>query len=117
MRSAAILSAIFLAGCASSQSQTVYVAPSNQSISTTTEEGQGSSPAHEIYVINSSTEPITVFGVALRSCENVRQQCEPRQVDITIPAGSRRVVLRVEPRNLNQAYSYQFSYSWRPAKR
>jgi hypothetical protein len=116
MRSAAILVTLALAGCASSQGQVVYVAPTNQSISTTTEEGRGSSPAHEIYVINGSTEPITVFGVALRSCENVKQQCEPRQVDVAVPAGSRRVVLRVEPRNVDQAYSYQFSYSWRPAK-
>jgi hypothetical protein len=116
MRPAAILATLVLGACASSQTERAYVAPNNQSISTTSEEGRGSSPSHEISVINGSTEPITVFGVALRSCENVKQQCEPRQVDIPIPAGSRRVVLRVEPRNANQAYSYQFSYSWRPAK-
>jgi hypothetical protein len=115
MRPTKILAAILVAGCASG-SQRVYVAPSNDTIRSTTEEGMGSTPVHNIYVINESTVPIIVFGVALRDCQNLKQQCEPHQVNIKIDGNSRRVVLHVEPRNPQQAFSYRFSYSWRPEK-
>jgi hypothetical protein len=110
------LSGLFLAGCAS-QGQRVYVAPSNESITTTTEEGLGNSPVHEIYVINGSTVPITVFGVTLRDCQNIRQTCEPRQMDLEIGPGQRRVVLRIEPRDRGLPFNYRFGYSWRPTKK
>ena len=115
MRLTTICLALVVSGCASN-GQLVYVAPSNETISTTTEEGHGSTPSHNIYVINASTEPIIVFGVALRDCENVKQQCEAQAANIRIGGGSRGVVLRVEPRNLQSGFSYRFSYSWRPEK-
>jgi hypothetical protein len=115
MRKRFSLLAFLLAACAS-QGQQVYVAPTNDSVSTTTEEGLGNTPVHNIYVINASTEPITVFGVALQDCENVKEQCEPHRVDISIGGGQRRAVLHVEPRNTGLAFSYRFSYSWRPSK-
>ena len=115
MRSATICLAFVIAGCAP-QSQRVYVAPTNNSIFTTTEQGLGSTPSQNIYVVNASTEPIVVFGVALRECENIKQRCEPKQTNVKIGAGDRRIVLRVEPANLENAYSYRFSFSWRPEK-
>lgn len=115
MRLKTICLALVVSACAS-KGQLVYVAPSNNTISSTTEEGHGSTPSQNIYVINASTEPIVVFGVALRDCENVKQQCDPQQTNILIPGGARRVVIRVEPRNLQSGYSYRFSYSWRPEK-
>jgi hypothetical protein len=115
MRLAKIFLAVLLTACAS-QGQRVYLAPSNDTITTTTEEGMGSTPAHNIYVINGSTVPIIVFGVALRDCENVRQQCEPTITNIKIDGGARRLVLHVEPRNTQQGFSYHFGYSWRPEK-
>lgn len=110
-----VLIVAVLAACASA-GQKVFVAPSNDTITTTTEEGMGSTPGHNIYVVNGSTETIVVFGVTLRQCENVRQTCEPKQTNIRIEGGQRRVVLRVEPRNLQQGFSYVFNYSWRPEK-
>ncbi len=115
MRVTKALLTIFLAGCAS-QSRLVHVAPTNDTVTTTTEDGMGSTPAHNIYVINASTVPIVVFGVALRDCENLKQQCEPRPLDMKIDGGQRRIVLRVEPRDPHLAFSYRFSYSWRPEK-
>ena len=116
MRYAKAFVAAVLAACASSGAQKVYVAPSNDTITSTTEEGMGGSPVHNIYVVNGSTEPIIVFGVTLRECENIKQPCEPKKTDIRIEGGRRSVVLRVEPKNLQQAFSYRFSYSWRPEK-
>lgn len=116
MRSTTICLALVVAGCAS-QPQRVYVAPTNDTISTTTEQGLGNTPSHNIWVVNTSTEPIIVFGVALRECENIKQHCDPQQVNIKINGGDRRIVLRVEPRNQQSAFSYRFSYSWRPEKR
>lgn len=115
MRSTTICLAFAIAGCAS-QGQRVYVAPTNDSITTTTEQGLGSTPSQNIYVVNGSTVPIVVFGIALRECENLKQRCEPRQVNVKIGAGERRIVLRVEPANREIAYSYRFGYSWRPEK-
>jgi hypothetical protein len=115
MHPAKILLVVLLTGCAS-QGQRVYVAPSNDTITTNTEEGMGNTPVHNIYVINGSTVPIIVFGVALRDCENVKQQCEPNNTNIKIDGGARRLVLHVQPRNTQQGFSYHFSYSWRPEK-
>jgi hypothetical protein len=115
MRSTIAFLALVIAGCAS-QGQRVYVAPSNDSITSTTEEGHGTTPSQTIYVVNESTVPIIVFGVALRDCENVKQQCEPRPANVKIGAGQRRVVLRVEPKSLDRGFNYRFSYSWRAEK-
>jgi hypothetical protein len=115
MRSTTAFLALVIAGCAS-QSQLVYVAPSNDTIISTTEEGHGATPSHNIYVVNESTVPIIVFGVALRDCENIKQQCESQPANVKIDGGQRRIVMRVEPKSLERAYSYRFSYSWRPEK-
>jgi hypothetical protein len=48
---------VFLLTACASQGQRVYVAPTNDSISTTTEEGMGNTPVQNIYIINGSTEP------------------------------------------------------------
>ena len=116
MRSTTIFLAFVVAGCASPQGKLVYVAPSNDTISVTTELGRGSTPSQNIYVVNVSTEPIIVFGIALRQCENVRQQCDTHPVNIKVNGGDRRIVFRVEPRDVEKAYSYRFNYSWRPEK-
>jgi hypothetical protein len=115
MRLTTICLAFVVAGCAS-KGKLVYVAPSNDTISVTTELGRGSTPSQNIYVVNVSTEPIIVFGIALRQCENVRQQCDTHPVNIKVNGGDRRIVFRVEPRDVEKAYSYRFNYSWRPEK-
>jgi hypothetical protein len=110
------LSALILAGCASS-GQRAYVAPTNESITTTTEQGLGGSPVHQIYVINGSSVPITVFGIVLRDCQNITETCEPRRVNIEIGPGEQRLVLRIEPRERGQPFRYRFGYSWRPTRK
>lgn len=92
--------------------QTVFIAPNRDNVFSDTEVRGGNPDVHIIYVINRSTVPITVFNVSLSSCENVRASCSPRRVNIKIRGGQRAQVMRVEPRNPNNGFTYRFNYSW-----
>lgn len=94
--------------------QQAYIAPNTQSIISVTEQATGANRGHLIFVENHSTVPITVFGTALQSCQNVRQRCESDKANVHIGPGGRSIVLRVEPSNPSFGMTYHFSYSWRP---
>src|SRR5690349_9199483 len=85
------LLAPLVVGCATA-SQRAYIAPSDETITTSTEERTDNPPQHTIYVINQSTVPITVFSVSLVGCQNVKQHCEPTPVNIKVPAGTRSLI-------------------------
>ena len=112
---ASALCALGALGCASA-AQRIYVAPSAENVVAGVEEGRGPNPSQSIWVENRSTEPVTVYSVTLRSCENVRQPCEPRPMDLRLAAGQRRTVLRVQPRLENRGFSFGFSFAWRPTE-
>jgi hypothetical protein len=116
-RTPAILLTAALLGCASTSSQAVYVAPTTDNVTTETDEGRGGTQSHNIYVRNNSSVAIVVYGVTLRSCENVRQQCEPQVTNIRVEPNTRSVVLHVEPKSNFAPFSYRFSYSWRPLQK
>jgi hypothetical protein len=105
--------ALFMAGCASAPMQKSYIAPTNETIQSETQEGDGERPTHTIYVINRSTVPVTVFGVHLSACENIKQRCDARTVNIKLTPGQRAVAARVEPNSLDRAWNYRFGFSWR----
>jgi hypothetical protein len=105
---------IAVAGCAARQPAQTYVAPNDQTIVASTEEAQGTSIAHTIYITNLSTVPVRVYSVSLRSCENVKQQCDsPQKLDIRVRPGGRAFIARVEPRTRDLGFSYRYGYSWR----
>ena len=56
------------AAAAPAAAQSRYVAPTSESIISTTEPGYGDSPAQLIYGENRSTVPVTVFSVTLTQC-------------------------------------------------
>lgn len=56
--------ALALAGCAPA-AQRAYVAPTRETIISTTEEHQANPPSHLIYIENHSTVPVTVFSLNL----------------------------------------------------
>jgi hypothetical protein len=101
-----------LAGC-SAATQHAYVAPTNQTVVSTTEERQGDPPVHLLLVENRSTVPVTVFSYTLSGCENVKQQCGTRPASIKVGPGRREVVARVEPDNQGRGFGYHFGFSWR----
>ena len=104
--------AALLTAC-SAATQRAYVAPTDRTIVSTTEERQGDPPAHLIYIHNHSTVPVTVFSVSLSGCENVKQQCSPRPVSIRVAPGRRELATRVEPENESRGFSYYFRFGWR----
>ena len=115
LRPACALGAVAVLGCAPAR-QRVYVAPSLDTVITSLEQGRTDPPSQIIWVENRSTVPVTVYSVALRDCQNVRQVCEPRPVDVTLAGGQKRVVMRIEPRSANQGFSFRYSFAWRPAE-
>lgn len=99
-------------GACSAATQRAYVAPTPQTIFTSTEERSGDVPSHAIYIENHSTVPITVFGLSLHSCENIQQQCEAHQVKIHVGPGQRVLAMRVDAQNVQRPFTYRFGFSW-----
>jgi hypothetical protein len=113
-RAGQISVAALLCGCASVPVEKAYVAPSDLTITSETQEGHDDAPSHIIYVSNRSTVPIRVFGTRLSNCENIKQQCAPRNVSIRVLPNARVLVTRIDAENPNRAWTYNFGFSWRP---
>lgn len=110
---AALAPAVALALAAPAASaQNRYIAPTRETVVSTTEESSGDAPVHLIYVENRSTVPITVFSVSLTRCENVRGSCSPRPMRLRVRPGRRELAIRVEPANREQAFGYSFGFGW-----
>lgn len=107
-----VLLALLLVAC-SSATKRAFVAPSNDTIFTETEERQGDPPMHLIYVVNRSTVPVRVFSVSLRNCENVKQECRPYPVNLRVPPGGRVVAMRVQEDMPGRGFRYYFNFGWR----
>ena len=90
-----------------------YVAPTNETVTTRTEEGLGSSISQVIWIHNGSTVPIDVYSVTLRDCDNVKQDCSPRPLRMHLQPGRSDVLTRVEPRDAERGYSYRYTFGWR----
>jgi hypothetical protein len=108
----ALVLALLLAGSAPLSAQERFIAPSVASVSAVTEEGVGDNQSHVLYVQNSSTVPIIVFGITLSQCENVRQSCGSRRVKIKIAPNRRVNVGRVEPRDGERGFGYRWTFSF-----
>jgi hypothetical protein len=101
-----------LLAAAGAAAQTSYVAATRATVFSTTEEHQADPPSHLIYVENRSTVPVTVFSVSLSGCENVRESCWAKPVTIHVAPGRRELVLRVNPKDPANGFSYRFGFSW-----
>ena len=100
-----------LAACREAKAQT-FISPNRETITSSTEVRDADRSEHLIFVQNRSTVPVIVFSVTLTGCENVRGNCGARKTNILIGPGRRNMVLRIEPKVRNQAFSYHFGYSW-----
>jgi hypothetical protein len=104
---------ILLVGCASAAPEHLYIAPTAETVFTTTAE-IGSVPGQIIAIENRSTVPITVYSVTLRECENVRPQCSvPRRLNLHIAPHGKETLVRVEPANPRTGFRFRYSYGWR----
>lgn len=90
-----------------------YVAPTDATVFAEVEEGYGDTPVRIVYVYNHSSVPVTVYSVALRDCENIKQSCSPRKLNMKLQPGSRAQVARVEPKNPFMSNRFAYSFGWR----
>ena len=101
----------FLLACAPA-TQHAYIAPSVDTIVSTTEVHEANPPAHLIYIENHSTVPVEVFSIRLTDCQNIREQCGTRNTHLRVPAGNRVIAVRVEPESKERGFYYRFGFSW-----
>ena len=99
--------------CATAR-QTVYVAPSNETVTAETVAGYDGI-RQLVYVTNSSTVPIVITSIQLRDCENVRNRCEVARLRVPVGPGQRALLATIEPENRERAFTYRYSWSWEVA--
>ena len=112
----AITIVLAAAGCIAPNvagAQKRFVAPTDQTVYLEYEEGYGSTPAQIAYIHNISSVQIVIYSVTLRDCENVKQSCSPQKVNVKVPASSRRMLKRIEPRSPESSFRFSMSYGWR----
>ncbi len=93
----------------------VYVAPSSDTIESHTEmtlSGDG----QEIFVRNHSSVAIIVTGLRLLDCENIRNRCEVQRLQVRVPPGQRVTLTTVRPNDTSRPSSFQFRFTWEPAR-
>ena len=108
---ALLLTAVLVVGCAPA-AQHAYVAPSYQTIVSTTEEHEADPPSHIIYVENHSTVPVRIFAYSLTDCENINVSCGVHQTNLQVRAGQREIAVRIAPKNRSLGWHYRFGFSW-----
>jgi hypothetical protein len=104
--------AVVIASACASNTQRAYVAPTPDTVFTTAEE-MTATPGQLIYAENRSSVPVTVYSFTLRECQNVKQQCAVRAMNLHIDPGSRAQLGRVEPSNPQNAFGFRYSFAWR----
>jgi len=75
-----------------------------------------SGDGHEIYVLNHSTVPIVVTGLSLYDCENIKNRCDVQRLQVHVQPRQRVVLAIVRPNDKSRPSSFQFRYSWEPAR-
>jgi len=92
-----------------------YVAPSNETVEAGTEMNYGGD-GQFVYVINHSSAPVTITGLQLTECENIKNRCDPMQLRVHVAAGHRENLVTVQPKNPSRAYTFRFRYTWEPTR-
>ena len=92
-----------------------YVAPSQEAIEAGTEMNYGGD-GQFVYVINHASVPITITGLHLIDCENIKNRCDPMQLRVQVAPGRRENLVTVKADNPSRAYSFRFTYTWEPAR-
>lgn len=90
-----------------------YVPPGPSTVFVETDERQTDPAVHIVSIVNLSSEPVYVWSISLNRCENIKQPCEARPVELHIPPKGRHVAMRVEPASQAHRFSYRVSFAWR----
>jgi len=106
-----LLVAGLLLACAPATHHT-YIAPSHETVVSTTEVHDAYPVSYTIFVENHSTVPVRVFSIQLTDCQNVREQCGARKMDVRLGPDERQMVVRIEAQNPARGLYYRFGFSW-----
>src|SRR5688500_3273445 len=99
MRVAQVVVLVSLSATASlAPAQPTFVAPGPTTIVSETDERRSDPPVHTISIVNRSSVAIVVWSISLNRCENVKQTCGPKPVNLRVQPGRRVIATRVEPR-------------------
>ncbi|HET9454016.1 MAG TPA: hypothetical protein VFO66_07025 [Gemmatimonadaceae bacterium] len=90
-----------------------FVAPSPATIIPERDIVSQGGPRHVIAVRNASSVPITVTGVLLSECVNLRNTCGLKRLQIAVPPGQRRTILEVQPARDAERFTYRWTFQWR----
>ena len=69
-----------------------------------------------IYVINHSSAAITITGLQLTDCENIRNSCDVSRLRVRVLPSQRVNLVTVKPDNPSRPSSFRFHYTWEPAR-
>ena len=89
------------------------VAPTSQTVVSSTEERAGDPPSHVVFVENRSTVPVVLYRTSVTECENVSDSCTPQPMNRRLAPGRKEIVLRIQPVDPARHFRYRFAYSWR----
>jgi hypothetical protein len=103
---------LLVAAACATATQRTYVAPTQETIVSTTEQHEADPPSHSIYIENHSTVPVTVFSLNLTQCENIKNECGAHPSRLKVQPGGRTLAVRIEPRDPMRRWDYAFGFSW-----
>lgn len=69
---------------------------------------EADSGGRSVWVKNNSKSPITIEGVVITRCENIRQNCGEHPANVVVPPGKSMLVFRVEV--LSRRLGWSFGY-------
>ena len=113
LRLAAACALLAAVACAPA-AQTVYVAPTPETIHSRLEVAPNGR-AQYVVVENRSSQEVFVTGVQLRNCRNVKNTCETTPMRTVVSPGQSRRVLTVQIENQNQPMGFGYGTSWEVA--
>lgn len=70
-----------------------------------------------LWVFNPGTDTVWVDTLYLRACQNVYQPCAPTPVNVPVPPGETRHLLRLTPKSPRDPFNYRWTYAWRVVTR
>ena len=100
-----------LATCATARRDTVYIAPSYQTVTSEIEAGYDG-VRQLIYVTNNSTVAVIVNSYRLQDCENIRTSCDVHRVHIQVRPRERVLIATILPENPSTTFNFHYSWTW-----
>lgn len=107
-----VLAAAVAALSCAAPAQRAFVAPTPANVLGERDILEQGGTRHVLSVRNTSSVPVTVTGVLLSECQNLRNTCGLKRVRIPVQPGQRRTVLEVTPAQDRERFTYRWTFQW-----